>query len=121
MYFDSYYLTSLRFINDISLMNFSNRLAGLLYISSFRFLCFVQVLMFLVSVSITATFQSCYSYYQTPLQSFLKLFFSFYFSVRLNTFKELPISTLNYSNHPSLYPFHCFPSSEAGCKSRKII
>jgi hypothetical protein len=66
MYFDSYYLTSLRFINDISLMNFSNRLAGLLYISSFRFLCFVQVLMFLVSVSITATFQSCYSYYQTP-------------------------------------------------------
>ncbi|MEQ7802255.1 hypothetical protein ABDJ41_20840, partial [Pedobacter sp. ASV1-7] len=96
------------------------------------------VLMFLVSVSITSTFQSCFSYYQTPFDKpvlfgiakveiflvvakFFKTFFSFLFSAGFKRLKEITISTRNHSNHPSLYPFHCFPSSEAGCKSRKII
>ncbi|MEQ7802656.1 hypothetical protein ABDJ41_22900, partial [Pedobacter sp. ASV1-7] len=68
---------------------------------------FVQVLMFLVSVSITSTFQSCFSYYQTPFDKpalfgiakveiflvvakFFKTFFPFYFLPVLNDSKKLP-------------------------------
>jgi len=42
-------------------MNFSIRLAGHLYISSFPFLCLSQVLMFLVSVSNIQRFNLFYS------------------------------------------------------------
>ena len=61
MYFDlvPYYLATL--INDISLMNFSNRLAGLLYISSLPILCFLPVLFFQDSVSNLQRFNLFYS------------------------------------------------------------
>ncbi len=142
MYFDlvPYYLATL--INDISLMNFSNRLAGLLYISSLPILCFLPVLFFQDSVSNLQRFNLFYSVTKlrlvTPLlfgiakvEIFLLLsrvisnFFFFLFpGLFLTRLKELTLTNLYTfisSNLPSTHPFHCFPSSEAGCKSRKII
>ena len=52
-------------INDISLMNLSNHLTDLLYISSYPNLCFNQVLFFQVSVSNLQRFNLFYLY-QTP-------------------------------------------------------
>ncbi|WP_334642145.1 hypothetical protein, partial [Pedobacter sp. CAN_A7] len=49
-----------------------------------------------------------------------KLFSFNFFSPKTKSLKD-NITTFSSSNQPSLYPFHCFPSSEAGCKSRKIF
>lgn len=62
---NTYYLTSLRFINDISLMNLSNRLSGLLYI--FRILFFSFVWSYSPNLSFKySTFQSFLFRSQTP-------------------------------------------------------
>ena len=49
-----------------------------------------------------------------------KLFSFVFLSLKLFKLRSI-LLTFNSSNQPSLYPFHCFPSSEAGCKSRKIF
>lgn len=62
MYFESVLSYLATFINDISLMNFSNRLTGLLsYISSYPILCFSLVLFVQISVSNNQRFNLFYS------------------------------------------------------------
>ena len=104
-------------------MNFSNRLTGLLYISSSPVLQFLLVL-FVQHQFQTSTFQSFLFRQQTPsgnsrsvwdckgrnLFSIVKLFFKNFFSFYFQQIKST-----------SLYLFPCFSSSEAGCKSTKII
>ena len=118
MYFESVLSYLATFINDISLMNFSIRLTGHLYISSFLFLCFVQVLMFLISVSNLQRFNLFYSVTglrpATPVLfgtakveifSYLsRLLFSFFLPALLNSHSLKPKETkllYNLSNLPS--------------------
>ncbi|WP_221271016.1 hypothetical protein, partial [Pedobacter sp. AK017] len=118
-------------------MNFSNRLTGLLYISSLPFFSFGLVLLFQISVSnLSASIffiPLINSADQAPcvwdckgrnlfsiVKLFLKLFFLFSHGAKpvLKKYKSLLIIS---SNQPPKHQPHLFPSSEAGCKSRKII
>ena len=137
MYFDSvlFYLATL--INDISLMNFSNPLAALLI--SLRLP--ISVSPWSVSSKSqfqSAAFQSFFIPWTTPsfrlpvfgiakVEIFLVLS-SFFLNFFFSCFQRLTAQQKKYnlysfisSNHPSANHPLCFPSSEAGCKSRKNI
>lgn len=135
MYFETVLSYLATYINDISLMNFSNHLTDLLVYVAICFLCFPQVLSSWAGFE-SRLFQSfCFVTklrLATPvfvgtakveifliLSSFYLNFFTLFYLVIKPSKQPLTHLYCNLSNS-SLCISHTNPSSEAGCKSKKI-
>ena len=137
MYFDLVLIyPALRFINDISLMNFSALtsrrplyvamyssliLQVFFFLNPFRsFHCFSLVI--LKRLRRLSVSRFCWDCKGRNLFVFVKLFI-FYFSGVVKLFKTQTnlnrFLFLHVFQNLFFHPSHCFPSSEAGCKSRK--